>query len=71
MHMSRMITAGLLGVGSWLAVPVASAATPNPIPQPLARLVGAGLVVETTAPATGRGRPRLRYGVAPAVDSRA
>ena len=42
----------------------------NAIRQHLAKLVAAGLVVESTAPATGRGRPRLRYEVAPEVDSR-
>jgi predicted ArsR family transcriptional regulator len=42
----------------------------NAIRQHLAKLVAAGLVVETTAEASGRGRPRLRYAVAPAVDSR-
>jgi len=42
----------------------------NAIRQHLAKLVAAGLVVESTAAAAGRGRPRLRYEVAPAVDSR-
>lgn len=42
----------------------------NAIRQHLAKLVAAGLVVESTAPASGRGRPRLAYEVAPQVDSR-
>jgi predicted ArsR family transcriptional regulator len=42
----------------------------NAIRQHLAKLVAAGLVTETTAAATGRGRPRLHYEVAPGVDSR-
>jgi predicted ArsR family transcriptional regulator len=42
----------------------------NAIRQHLAKLVDAELVVESTAPASGRGRPRLRYEVAPGVDSR-
>src|SRR5436190_7668299 len=42
----------------------------NAIRQHLAKLVDAELVTETTAPATGRGRPRLCYEVAPAVESR-
>ena len=33
----------------------------NAIRQHLAKLVDADLVVEETAPSTGRGRPRLRY----------
>lgn len=40
------------------------------IRQHLARLVAAGLVDEETAPASGRGRPRLMYGIAPAAESR-
>ncbi|MBI2709715.1 MAG: helix-turn-helix domain-containing protein [Actinobacteria bacterium] len=40
----------------------------NAIRQHLAKLVSAGLVVETTAPAAGRGRPRLVYEVNPAVE---
>ena len=40
----------------------------NAIRQHLAKLVAAGLVVETTAPAAGRGRPRLVYEVNPAVE---
>lgn len=42
----------------------------NAIRQHLAKLVDAGLVVESTAPAVGPGRPRLRYTVDPACDSR-
>jgi len=42
----------------------------NAIRQHLAKLVAAGLAVESTAPTGGRGRPRLRYDVAPGVDSR-
>jgi predicted ArsR family transcriptional regulator len=42
----------------------------NAIRQHLAKLVDAELVNETTAPATGRGRPRLCYTLAPAVESR-
>ena len=42
----------------------------NAIRQHLAKLVDADLVIEDTAPSVGRGRPRLRYTVAPAVDSR-
>lgn len=38
------------------------------IRQHLARLVDAGLLVETTAPPTGPGRPRLVYRVAPGVE---
>jgi predicted ArsR family transcriptional regulator len=40
----------------------------NAIRQHLAKLVAAGLVVETTAPATGRGRPRLMYVIDPAAE---
>lgn len=40
----------------------------NAIRQHLAKLLAAGLVVETTAPAAGRGRPRLVYEVNPAVE---
>ena len=40
----------------------------NAIRQHLAKLVTAGLVVETRAPAAGRGRPRLVYEVHPAVE---
>jgi predicted ArsR family transcriptional regulator len=42
----------------------------NAIRQHLAKLVDAELVVETVAAPTGRGRPRLRYTVHPATDSR-
>lgn len=40
------------------------------IRQHLARLLAAGLVDEETAPASGRGRPRLTYGIDPAAESR-
>lgn len=40
----------------------------NAIRQHLAKLVAAGLVLETTAPATGRGRPKLVYEVNPAAE---
>ena len=40
----------------------------NAIRQHLAKLVDAGLVVETKAPPTGRGRPRLVYAIDPAVE---
>jgi predicted ArsR family transcriptional regulator len=40
----------------------------NAIRQHLAKLVGAGLIVETTAAATGPGRPRLVYTVNPAAE---
>jgi predicted ArsR family transcriptional regulator len=42
----------------------------NAIRQHLAKLVAAGLVEESRAPSGGRGRPRLRYSVAPGVESR-
>lgn len=42
----------------------------NAIRQHLAKLISAGLVVETTAPASGRGRPRREYSVNPAADGR-
>jgi predicted ArsR family transcriptional regulator len=42
----------------------------NAIRQHLAKLVEAGLVGESTAPAAGRGRPRLVYRPSPAADSR-
>ena len=42
----------------------------NAIRQHLAKLVEAGLVVESTAPSVGRGRPRLRYTVDASADSR-
>jgi predicted ArsR family transcriptional regulator len=40
----------------------------NAIRQHLAKLVAAGLVVETKAPTAGRGRPRLLYEIDPAVE---
>lgn len=43
---------------------------PNAIRQHLSRLVEADLVVETTAPPAGRGRPRLVYTANPAVAGR-
>ncbi len=42
----------------------------NAIRQHLAKLVAADLLVEQLGPATGRGRPRLRYTAHPNVDSR-
>ncbi len=42
----------------------------NAIRQHLAKLVDADLVVEDTAPATGRGRPRLIYRLDPTAESR-
>ena len=42
----------------------------NAIRQHLAKLVDAGLVVESTAPPAGRGRPRLCYVVNPSTESR-
>lgn len=42
----------------------------NAIRQHVAKLVDAELVVEGTAPSTGRGRPRLTYTLAPAAESR-
>jgi predicted ArsR family transcriptional regulator len=42
----------------------------NAIRQHLAKLVDAGLVVEATAPAGGRGRPKLLYAVDPRAESR-
>lgn len=42
----------------------------NAIRQHLAKLVAADLLVEELAPATGRGRPRLRYAANPNADSR-
>lgn len=42
----------------------------NAIRQHLAKLVGADLLVESQAPATGRGRPKLLYRVSPAAESR-
>jgi predicted ArsR family transcriptional regulator len=43
---------------------------PNAVRQHLAKLVEAALVVETTAPPTGRGRPPLVYRIDPNVDPR-
>ena len=40
----------------------------NAIRQHLAKLVSAGLVLESHAPAKGRGRPRLVYEINPAVE---
>jgi predicted ArsR family transcriptional regulator len=40
----------------------------NAIRQHLAKLVSAGLVIETRAPASGRGRPRLVYEIDPAAE---
>lgn len=42
----------------------------NAIRQHLAKLVTAELVVESSAPPSGRGRPRLLYEVHPSADSR-
>lgn len=42
----------------------------NAIRQHLAKLVEAELVVESTAPPAGRGRPRLQYTLNPSADSR-
>ena len=42
----------------------------NAVRQHLAKLVGAGLLIETTAAPSGRGRPKLLYRVNPTVDSR-
>jgi predicted ArsR family transcriptional regulator len=42
----------------------------NAIRQHLAKLVDAGLIVESTAAARGRGRPKLQYTVEPAADGR-
>ncbi len=42
----------------------------NAIRQHLAKLVEAGLVLESTAPPSGRGRPRLQYTVDPSAESR-
>lgn len=42
----------------------------NAIRQHLAKLVAAGLVVETTAAGLGPGRPRLVYVVAPSIEGR-
>ena len=40
----------------------------NAIRQHLAKLVDAGLVIETTSAATGRGRPKLVYEVNPVTE---
>lgn len=42
----------------------------NAIRQHLAKLVDADLVVESSAPVTGRGRPKLIYRVSPSAESR-
>jgi predicted ArsR family transcriptional regulator len=42
----------------------------NAIRQHLAKLVNAQLVIESTAPTAGRGRPKLVYEVAPDVEGR-
>src|SRR5688572_4985889 len=42
----------------------------NAIRQHLAKLVDAQLIVESKAPSTGRGRPRLRYTLDPTAESR-
>jgi predicted ArsR family transcriptional regulator len=42
----------------------------NAVRQHLAKLVEAGLVIESTRAASGRGRPRLQYELHPAADSR-
>lgn len=42
----------------------------NAVRQHLAKLVDAGLVVESTERPTGRGRPRLAYTIAPSSDGR-
>ena len=42
----------------------------NAIRQHLAKLVDAELILQSTAPPAGRGRPRLRYVVDPGIDSR-
>jgi predicted ArsR family transcriptional regulator len=42
----------------------------NAIRQHVAKLVGAGLVIEDQAASTGRGRPRLVYRLDPTVESR-
>ena len=42
----------------------------NAIRQHLAKLVDAQLVVEATAPPSGRGRPRLEYSIDPGAESR-
>ncbi|HEX7094249.1 MAG TPA: helix-turn-helix domain-containing protein, partial [Acidimicrobiales bacterium] len=40
----------------------------NAIRQHVAKLVAAGLVIESKATGSGRGRPRLQYVVSPAVE---
>ncbi len=42
----------------------------NAIRQHLAKLVDAELVIESSAPPSGRGRPRLEYTIDPTTDSR-
>jgi len=42
----------------------------NAIRQHVAKLVGAGLVIEAKAPASGPGRPRLVYSLDPAAEGR-
>lgn len=42
----------------------------NAIRQHLAKLVGAGLVIERSAAPSGRGRPRLEYELDPSADGR-
>lgn len=42
----------------------------NAIRQHLAKLVVAGLATESTAPSSGKGRPRLLYAVSPSTESR-
>jgi predicted ArsR family transcriptional regulator len=42
----------------------------NAIRQHLAKLVDAQLVIESTAPPSGRGRPRLEYSIDPSTESR-
>src|SRR4051812_37520204 len=42
----------------------------NAIRQHLAKLLDAGLVVESTVPIAGPGRPRLVYEIDPAAESR-
>lgn len=42
----------------------------NAVRQHLAKLVEAGLLSESVAPSSGRGRPRLQYAIHPGADSR-
>lgn len=42
----------------------------NAIRQHLAKLIDAGFVVESAAPPTGRGRPKLVYRISPSAESR-